>query len=351
MSFNRELASTAQAMVERGKGILAIDESVKTCNKRFEKLGIAQTPEQRRAYRELLVSTPRLGEWISGAILYDETIRQKAADGTPLVELMQAAGVMPGIKVDTGTVPLPGTEGELVTEGLDGLPARVAEYRSMGARFAKWRAVITIGPTTPSLRALRANAHALARYAKICQDGGLVPIVEPEVLADGAHDLSRSYDATYRALRAVFDELDAQGVDFAGMVLKPNMVTSGMSAAEQAGVEEVASATVDVLSRTVPVAVAGVAFLSGGQESVLATRHLQAMNASPPRYRPWPLTFSFGRALQQTALEAWHGDPKNVAEAQRLLAHRARCNSAAATGTYDESMENALEARAAHAVG
>jgi len=339
MMFSVELAKTAAALVSNGKGILAIDESVKTCNKRFEKLGIEQVEEQRRAYRELLLTTPGLSQYVSGAILYDETLRQKASDGTPLVEVMHEAGIMAGIKVDTGTVPLQGTDSELITEGLDGLAKRVEEYRAKGAVFAKWRAVISVGLTTPSDRALRANAHALARYAKICQSGGLVPIVEPEVLADGNHHLWRCYDASGRALHAVFEELHAAGVDFAGIVLKPNMVTAGMDAAPQASVEEVAAATIELLARFVPVSVAGIAFLSGGQDALLATRHLQAMNALPERKRPWPLTFSFGRALQQPAIEAWRGQSCNVNEAQRLLAQRARCNAAAATGSYHPAME------------
>jgi fructose-bisphosphate aldolase class I len=339
MTFSDELATTAEALVSNGKGILAIDESVKTCNKRFEKLGIDPVEEQRRAYRELLLTTPNLGDWISGAILYDETLRQTTADGMPLVEVMHEAGIIPGIKVDTGTVPLPGTDAELITEGLDGLAKRVEEYRAKGALFAKWRAVIAITPTVPSDRALRANAHALARYAKICQGVGLVPIVEPEVLADGNHHLWRSYDATARALHAVFEELDAQGVDLAGIVLKPNMVTAGADAPSQPSIDEVAAATVELLARMVPVTVAGIAFLSGGQDAVLATRHLHAMNALPARKHPWPLTFSYGRALQQPAIEAWRGDRANVREAQRLLANRARCNSAAASGTYHAAME------------
>lgn len=339
MTFTHELAATANELVARGKGILAIDESSKTCNKRFEKLGIEPAVEQRRAYRELLLTAPELHECVSGAILYDETLRQSTADGLPFVEAMQRAGIIPGIKVDTGTVPLPGTDGELVTEGLDGLQKRVEEYYALGARFAKWRAVISIGPDAPSERALHANAHALARYAKICQQGGLVPIVEPEVLADGTHTIERCYDATHRALHAVFTELEAQGIEYGGMVLKPNMVTAGLSAPEQPSIRVVAAATVDLLARVVPVAVAGIAFLSGGQEAVLATQHLQAMNELPQRMHPWPLTFSYGRALQQPALERWRGDSNAVRDAQALLAHRARCNGAAACGRYSNIME------------
>lgn len=334
-----ELAATADALVADGKGILAIDESSKTCNKRFEKLGIAPTIEQRRAYRELLLTAEGLSQSVSGAILYDETLRQTTQDGIPFVAVMREAGIFPGIKVDTGTVPLPGTDGELITEGLDGLQKRIEEYYTLGARFAKWRAVISIGHASPSDRALRANAHALARYAKVCQSGGLVPIVEPEVLADGNHTIGRCYDATYRALSHVFDELASQGVEYSCMVLKPNMITAGLGAPLQASVDEVAATTVELLARTVPAAVAGIAFLSGGQDAVLATRHLQAMNELPKRMHPWPLTFSYGRALQQPAIERWLGDAAAVSSAQAQLVHRTRCNGAAARGRYSPEMD------------
>ncbi len=334
-----DLQLTANQMVAPGRGILAIDESTGTCNKRFEKLGIAPEVGQRRAYRELLLTTPKLGEWISGAILYDETIRQSTAEGRTFVDVMNEAGILPGIKVDTGTILLSGTAGELITEGLDGLKRRVEEYRTLGARFAKWRAVISIGLGTPSQRALAANAYTLARYARICQDGGLVPIVEPEVLPEGSHDLDRCYKATLSTLQLVFEALCAQDVDLRAMVLKPNMVTAG-SESVAASVSAVAQATVSVLSETVPAAVAGIAFLSGGQNDVLATQHLQAMNELPGRYRPWPLTFSFGRAIQQAALVRWAGDPQHREEAQSIIALRSRCNAAASTGSYAAALED-----------
>lgn len=343
MSYN-DLASIADAMVSSGKGILAIDESTNTCNKRFEKIGIAPEVSQRRAYRELLLTTPRLGRWISGAILYDETIRQSTGGGVPFVEVMREGGVLPGIKVDTGTVPLPGSAGELITEGLDGLPRRIEEYRGLGARFAKWRAVLSIGEQVPSSRALAANAHALARYAKICQEGGLVPIVEPEVLTEGAHDAEQCFSATRRALQHVFEALAAEGVDYRAMLLKPNMITQGTQCRDAAAVSSVANLTVEVLSATVPAAVAGIAFLSGGQDDILATQHLQAMNQLPNRYRPWPLTFSYGRAIQQAALTAWAGKEENVTRAQAIIAHRSHCNAAASMGSYDDALERRREA-------
>ena len=339
---NRDLVSTANAMVAPGKGILAIDESNTTCNRRFKELGIEPVFEQRCAYRELLLTTPRLGEWVSGAILYDETIRQGTHDGAALVDVMRDAGLLIGIKVDAGTVPLPGGAGETITEGLDGLARRIEEYRKLGARFAKWRAVISISGSTPSARAIAANAQALARYAKICQHGGLVPIVEPEVVADGGHDLETAAAATQAVQRAVFEALAAHDVDLTAMILKPNMITKGMAARNPADVSAVAMATLAVLSKTVPVAVAGIAFLSGGQADILATRHLQAMNELPKGRRPWPLTFSFGRAIQTRALAAWRGDPQNVARAQSIIAQRARCNGAASIGMYDKSMEAGL---------
>ena len=337
-TLHTTLAGVARAMVGAGKGVLAIDESTGTCNKRFAKLGIPETTEMRRAYRELLLTAPGLGAYISGAILYDETLRQSTADGTPFVQVMESAGILPGIKVDTGTVDLAGTTGEKITEGLDGLAKRVAEYRQLGARFAKWRAVITIGNGIPTRRCLEANAQALARYARICQTGGLVPIVEPEVLMDGAHSLERCAEVTEETLRVVFAALAAQGVVLEEMVLKPSMVIAGADAREQAGIDVVASATVTLLRRTVPAAVAGIAFLSGGQGDVLATEHLDAMNRLPIS-KPWPLTFSYGRALQQAALEHWRGAAERAAEAQRRLLQRARGNGAAARGTYEAAME------------
>jgi fructose-bisphosphate aldolase class I len=334
-----DLTAVARALVSGGKGILAIDESTGTCNKRFAKLGIPETVEERRAYRELLLTTPGLGDFISGAILYDETLRQATADGTPFVAVMKEAGILPGIKVDTGTVPLAAGSEEKVTEGLDGLAKRVAEYRALGARFAKWRAVITIGEGIPTRAALSANAHALARYARICQDGGLVPIVEPEILMDGRHSLERCASVTEETLRTVFAALAEQGVAFEQMVLKPSMVIAGADAAPQPDPLAVARATVACLLRTVPAAVAGIAFLSGGQSDLLATEHLDAMNCLPV-LKPWPLTFSYGRALQNAALEHWRGDDARVAEAQRRLLHRAHCNAAAACGAYDPVLDD-----------
>jgi fructose-bisphosphate aldolase class I len=340
------LAAVARAMVADGKGILAIDESTSTCNKRFAKLGIPETTEQRRAYRELLLTAPGIGEAISGAILYDETLRQSTADGEPFVAVMERAGILPGIKVDTGTVALAGAPDEKITEGLDGLAKRVGEYRGLGARFAKWRAVIAIADGLPTRRALEVNAQALARYARICQDGGLVPIVEPEVLMDGTHTLERCREVTEETLRIVFAALAEQCVSLEEMVLKPSMVIAGADAPEQPGVDVVAWETVATLRRTVPAAVAGIAFLSGGQDDVLATEHLDAMNRLPTA-KPWPLTFSFGRALQQAALEHWRGAPERVAEAQQRLFLRARCNGAAARGTYTAAMETLAAARPA----
>jgi fructose-bisphosphate aldolase class I len=333
------LGAVARALVAGGKGILAIDESTSTCNKRFAALGIAETSAQRRAYRDLLLTAPGLGDFISGVILYGETLCQSTVNGTTFVDALRRAGILPGIKVDTGTVPLPGAPGEKITEGLDGLAKRVEEYHAAGARFAKWRAVITIGDGIPTRRCLAANAFALARYARICQDGGLVPIVEPEVLMDGSHSLERCSEVTEETLRTVFAELAAQGVALDEIVLKPSMVIAGSESPEQRGIEDVAFATVACLRRTVPPAVAGIAFLSGGQDDVLATEHLDAMNRLPLS-KPWPLTFSFGRALQQSALLHWRGAPERVSEAQRRLLHRASCNAAAAGGGYARSMED-----------
>jgi fructose-bisphosphate aldolase, class I len=338
MKVDMALTAVARVMVAEGKGILAIDESTGTCNKRFATLAIGETAEMRRAYRELLLTAPGLGGYISGAILYEETLHQSTADGTPFVTVMENAGILPGIKVDTGTVALAGAPGEKVTEGLDGLAKRVAEYRALGARFAKWRAVIAIGEGIPTRRCLEANAHALARYARICQDGGLVPIVEPEVLMDGAHTLERCDAVTEETLRLVFQALAAQDVALEAMVLKPSMVIAGTDAPEQPGIGAVAWATVACLRRTVPAAVAGIAFLSGGQDERRATEHLDAMNRLPIS-KPWPLTFSYGRALQRPALEHWRGAAERVREAQRLLVHRARCNAAAARGAYEPATE------------
>jgi fructose-bisphosphate aldolase class I len=303
-----ELATTIQAMMQAGKGLLAMDESNSTCNQRFAKLEIPQTVGARRAWRELILTTPGLGEFISGAILYDETIRQAKDDGTSFVQLLTEAGIVPGIKVDTGAKDLAGHPGEKITEGLDGLRERLSEYQQMGARFAKWRAVITIGEGIPSRGCLEANAHALARYAALCQETGLVPIVEPEVLMDGDHTLEQCAGATEAALHTVFGQLYRQGVRLEGMILKPNMVLPGRDCPTPAGVEEVADATVSCLLRAVPAAVPGVAFLSGGQEAELASARLNAMNLRWRSKMPWVLTFSYSRAIQQPALDTWKGE-------------------------------------------
>lgn len=330
----QSLIDTARALVAGDKGLLAMDESNPTCNKRFAALGIAQTEEARRAWRELIVSTPGLGESISGAILYDETIRQKTRQGAPFVDFLVAAGIIPGIKVDAGAKDLAGHPGEHVTEGLDGLRDRLADYARMGARFAKWRAVIDIGEEIPSTGGIAANAHALARYAALCQEAGLVPIVEPEVLMEGAHDLQRCAGVTLEVLLAVFAQLNAQGVMLEGMLLKPNMVLPGLQCTHQNSVDEVADATVRCLLRSVPAAIPGVAFLSGGQSAELASARLNAMNVRFKAAMPWALTFSFSRAIQQPALEIWRGDDANVRAAQKALYHRATCNRAARRGEY-----------------
>jgi len=333
------LAATATALVAGDKGLLAIDESDPTCDKRFAKLGIPQTVEARRAYREMIVTTPRLGECISGVILYDETIRQRKKDGTPFVKVITDAGIIPGIKVDTGAKRLAGHPGEKVTEGLDGLRDRLAGYVRMGARFAKWRAVIALGDGIPSRGCIEANAHALARYAALCQEAGLVPVVEPEVLMDGGHDLERCGEATGEVLHAVFNQLYAQRVMLEGMILKPNMVLPGSCCPRQEAVDEVADATVRCLLQSVPAAVPGIAFLSGGQSGELASARLNAMNVRFKSRLPWAVAFSFARAIQQPALEIWRGEDTNVLAAQQALHHRARCNAAARRGTYDAAME------------
>lgn len=333
------LDSTIQAMLQPGKGILAMDESTSTVHKRFVKLGIEQTAEARRAWRQLVVTTPGLGESISAAILYDETIRQSADDGTPSIRLLEQGGIVPGIKVDAGAKDMAGFPGEKVTEGLDGLRDRLAEYREMGARFAKWRAVITIGEGIPTRACIEANTHALARYAALCQEAGLVPIVEPEVLMDGDHDLAHCARVTEEVLEEVFTQLRRERVLFEEMLLKPNMVISGSGAAQQARVEDVADATVITLLRTVPAAVPGVAFLSGGQTAALASAHLNAMNVRWRGRAPWVLTFSYSRAIQQPALELWKGDKANTGEAQRVLYKRATLNGLAQRGAYDPDME------------
>ena len=334
------LVDTAQLLFAGDKGLLAMDESTPTCNKRFALLGIAQTAEARRAYRELIVTAPALAESISGAILYDETIRQQRSDGTPFVKALAEAGIVAGIKVDGGTTELAAHPGEKITEGLDGLRERLAQYADMGARFAKWRAVIAIGDARPSRACIDANAHALARYASLCQEAGLVPIVEPEVLMDGAHTLERCAEVTECVLRTVFENLYVQGVILEGMILKPNMVLPGLLCRRQASVAEVADATVKCLLRAVPAAVAAVAFLSGGQTAELASARLNAMNVRFKSRLPWALAFSFARAIQKPALEIWQGRAANVPAAQAALVHRAECNRAARRGEYSAAMES-----------
>jgi fructose-bisphosphate aldolase class I len=332
-----ELHETAKALVTDGKGILAADESDGTIKKRFDSIGAESTEENRRAYRDLLFTTEGAEEFISGVILFDETIRQSSSDGTPFPELLSSKGIVPGIKVDKGAKALALTDGETITEGLDGLRGRLEEYRELGARFAKWRATYSIGGGKPSEYCVWTNAHALARYAALCQEAGLVPIVEPEVLMDGDHTIEAASTATGRVLQAVYTELHDQRVDLYGTLLKPNMVLSGYDASDRAGVDEVADATVDVLSRHVPAAVPGIVFLSGGQTDEDATAHLNAMNARGPH--PWQLSFSYGRALQAPALKAWAGKAENVEAAQRAYYHRAKMNGAARTGMYAPEME------------
>ena len=334
-----ELNKVAEAMVASGRGILAADESTGTIKKRFDALGVESTPDNRRDYREMLFRTgDAMSKYISGVILYDETIRQAAKDGTPLVKLIEKAGSIPGIKVDKGTKPLPFCPGEVVTEGLDGLRERLVEYRGLGAKFAKWRAVIDIADgAIPSYTCIRTNTHALARYAALCQDEGIVPIVEPEVLMDGGHDIDRCYQVTEMVLKLQFEELYFQRVTLEGMVLKPNMVVPGKKSAKRASVDEVAEKTLRVLRACVPAAVPGIAFLSGGQSDEEATAHLDAMNRMGPL--PWRLTFSYGRALQHAPQKAWSGKSENVAAAQRAFNHRAMMNGLAATGQWKVDLE------------
>jgi fructose-bisphosphate aldolase class I len=336
---SQTLRDTATKLFADNKGLLAMDESTPTCNKRFAALGIPQTVEARRAYRELIVTTPGLGESIGGAILYDETIRQQKSDGTPFVKVLIDAGIIPGIKVDAGAKALAGHPGEKVTEGLDGLRDRLTEYSRLGARFAKWRAVIAIGDGLPSWGCIHANAHALARYASLCQEAGLVPVVEPEVLMDGDHTLERCCEVTGEVLRTVFSELFAQRVMLEGMILKPNMVLPGAACAKQVTVDEVADATLRCFMRAVPAAVPAIAFLSGGQSAELASARLNAMNVRSKSRLPWALAFSFARAIQQPALELWKGQEASVLAAQKILYHRARCNQAARRGEYSQGME------------
>ncbi len=335
--MSNDLNETARALVAPGKGILAADESTGTIAKRFDSIGVASTEETRRAYRELLFTTPGAEEFISGVILFDETIRQSSAGGTPFPQLLAAKGVISGIKVDKGAKALALSDGETVTEGLDGLRERFAEYSALGARFAKWRATFSIGGGRPSEYCVWVNAHALARYAALAQEAGLVPIVEPEVLMDGTHTIADSAQATGRVLQAVYTELHDQRIDLAGTLLKPNMVLSGYEAATRSGPEEVAERTLECLYRHVPAAVPGIVFLSGGQSDEDATLHLDAMNARGPH--PWQLSFSYGRALQSPALHAWRGQSGNAADAQRAYCHRARMNSAARSAAYTPELE------------
>jgi fructose-bisphosphate aldolase class I len=343
MALN-DLASIAQAMVASGKGILAADESTGTIAKRFEGIKVENVEENRRAYRDMLFTTKGLGDYISGVILYDETLRQKSADGTSFVELLQKNGILPGIKVDAGAKPLPFCPEETITEGLDGLPKRCAEYAKLGAKFAKWRAVITIGKDIPSRTCIEENAHALARYAAICQEAGIVPIVEPEVLMDGDHTIERCEAVTEWTLNALYDALYLNKVVLEGSVLKPSMVISGNKCAQQANVNEVAERTIRTLKRTVPAAVAGIVFLSGGQSDELATAHLNAMNRMFAGKLPWPVSFSYGRALQAASLKAWKGSAANVASAQSALLHRSRMNSLACSGKYSDAEEKQAKA-------
>jgi fructose-bisphosphate aldolase, class I len=332
------LEETARAIVDDGKGILAADETPGTLTKRFRAHGITSTPDTRRAYREMLCTTPGVAEYISGVILQDETIRQRSSSGMPMASLLSSRGIIPGIKVDSGAKPLAGSPGEQITEGLDELRSRLDEYRRMGARFAKWRAVITISDDWPTTACIRANAHALARYAALCQEQQMVPIVEPEVLMDGHHTIERCAQVTATVLHAVFDELFYQRVSLEAMLLKPNMVIAGAECAAKPTAEAVAEATLRCLSRHVPAAVPGIVFLSGGQDHVDATRHLSAINQRPEA-KPWKLSFSYGRALQDEALEAWGGVSDNVPAAQRAFFHRAQCDAAAALGLYSPAME------------
>jgi fructose-bisphosphate aldolase class I len=332
-----ELKETALALVADDKGILAADESSGTIKKRFDSISLESTEENRRAYRDMLFTTPGLEEYVSGVILYDETLRQSSADGTPFAELLAGRGIIPGIKVDMGAKELAFSPEEKVTEGLDGLRERLEEYRGLGARFAKWRAVITIGDGLPTAYCIQVNAHALARYAALCQEQGIVPIVEPEVLMDADNDIETCYRATKRTLHKVFDELYHQKVDLDGILLKPNMVISGKGCATQASAQEVAEWTIRCFRETVPAAVPGIVFLSGGQSDQQASENLNAINKLGPQ--PWVLSFSYGRALQAPAIAAWRGDAANVDAGQAQLALRARCNSAAVAGRYSAEME------------
>ena len=335
----KELVSTVTALLAGDKGLLAMDESTATCNKRFKEVGIPQTIEYHRAYRELIVTTPGLGSSISGAILYDETIYQFTTDGVLFVDVLKEAGIIPGIKVDEGTIDMEGFPGEKITVGLDDLPQRLAEYYTLGARFAKWRAVIAINAVIPSRECIVANMHSLARYAVMCQEAGIVPIVEPEVLMDGPHSLKTCFDVTQKVQHVLFEQLLAQNVNLHAVILKPNMILPGLSCPRQADIDKVAEATVTCLLQSVPAAVPGIAFLSGGQSPEMATAHLNAMHVKYKEKLPWALTFSFARAIQQPALAQWKGKDENVKAAQQMLYHRASLDNAARRGEYSPDME------------
>lgn len=335
----QELINTATALFAGDKGLLAMDESTTTCNRRFKQAGIPQTIEYRRAYREMIVTTPNLGDCLSGAILFDETIYQGTNNGVLFIDLLKQAGIIPGIKVDEGTIGLAGFPGEKITAGLDRLPERLAKYYNLGARFAKWRAVITIGSAIPTQGCIEANVHTLARYAAMCQEAGIVPIVEPEVLMDGVHTIERCFEVTEKVLHTLFHHLYIQNVNLQGLILKPNMVLPGLSASKQESIDKVAEATVKCLLQTVPAAVPGIAFLSGGQSPEIATAHLNAMHVNYKGKLPWALTFSFARAIQQPALEIWKGKDENLQSAQQMLYHRASLDNAARSGEYEPGME------------
>jgi fructose-bisphosphate aldolase class I len=335
----KELSNTIKALFAGDKGLLAMDESLGTANKRLEDVGIPQTVEYRRKYRELIVTTPNLGKCISGAILFDETVYQTTTDGVLFIDILKKQGIVPGIKVDEGTTELAGFPGEKITMGLDGLKERLAKYYELGCRFAKWRAAITISSALPSRGCIEANMHALARYAALCQEAGIVPIVEPEVLSDGTHDLKRCFDVTVKTQHVLFDQLFAQNVNLNWLILKPNMVLPGLSHPKPASIDKVAEATVNCLLQSVPAAVPGVAFLSGGQSAEDATAHLNAMHVKFKGKLPWGLTFSFARAIQQPALEIWKGKDENVVAAQKMLYHRASMDNAARRGEYTPEME------------
>ena len=335
----RELLNTVNALLAGDRGLLAMDESTTTINKRFEEFGIPQTIEYHRAYRELIVTTPGLGKCISGAILFDETIYQSTKDGILFIDVLKKAGIIPGIKVDEGTTDLAGFPGEKITKGLDGLQERLAKYHKLGARFAKWRAVIAVNSKIPTKECIDANMKALARYAALCQEAGLVPIVEPEVLMDGSHDLKKCFDVTEKVQQVLFDKLSCQNVNLKALILKSNMVLPGLSYPKTASVDKVAEATVNCLLQSVPDTVPGIAFLSGGQSPQKAAAHLNAMQIKYTGKLPWTLSFSFARAIQQPALEIWKGKDENVAEAQRMLYHRASLDNAARRGEYTPNME------------